>query len=137
MMSNFGRDISCTRGLRTGRFVSGPRLVAEAIYRRLTTPRGTLRGGPAEANYGIDLTELVGSAATKRDAAALPGRITTEILKDERIERVEVTVTQSVDGPAVSFAIVIEGETAEGPFALQLLASEVTVELLNISAGGG
>lgn len=136
MASNFGRDISCTRGLRTGRFVTGPRLVAEALYRRLTTPRGTLRGGPDEANYGIDLTELVGSAATKRDAAALPGRIQAEALKDERIERVNVTVTQSVEGPSVAFAILIEAETSEGPFELQLLVSEVTVQLLNISDGG-
>ena len=43
-MTDFGFDTSCTTALRTGRFSSGPRLVAEACFRRLSTLRGTLRG---------------------------------------------------------------------------------------------
>lgn len=134
-MTDFGRDLSCTTSLRTGRFVSGPRLVAEAAYRRLTTPRGMLRGGEEEANYGLDLTELVGSATGKEDAASLEGRIRNELVKDERIETVDVTVIASTKGPATSFAITVQAATADGPFTLRIQASELTVELLGITAG--
>ena len=133
-MADFGRDISCVTELRTGRFASGSRLVAESVYRRLTTPRGMLRGGEEEANYGLDLTELIGSVSNKSDAAALPGRIESELRKDERIDSVTVTVVETTQGVAKSFEVFIEAETGEGPFDLQLQVSEVTVDLLGIKA---
>ncbi len=131
MSTDFGRDISCTDTLRTGRFVTGTRLVGEACYRRLTTPRGSLRGGEEEANYGLDLSELVGSVSTKSDLAALPGRIRTELLKDERIEAVNASVL-ATGGKLATFDVTIECQTSAGPFTLTLLASGVTVELLGI-----
>ena len=134
-MTDFGFDTSCTTALRTGRFSSGVRLVAEAAYRRVTTPRGTLRGGDDEANYGIDLADEIGSVSSASTAAALPGRVETELLKDERIESVNVTVAAVVEGPSTSYTVSIEGQTAEGPFSLVLSVNDVTVDLLNISAG--
>jgi len=71
-MTEFGRDISCTTSLRTGRYSTGLRLVAEAAFRRLSTRRGTLQGGVDEENYGLDLSSLIGSTATEADAAGLP-----------------------------------------------------------------
>lgn len=134
-MTDFGTDVSCTNSLLTGRLVSGQRLVAEALYRRYITPRGTLRGGEDEANYGLDLTELVGSVATVSDAAALEGRIRAEGLKDERVETIDVTVTAASSGASVSFNVLIEATTADGPFTLQIAASAVTVDLLGITLG--
>ena len=134
MATNYGRDISVTTELRTGRFAKGLRIVAEAAFRRLTTPRGMLRGGEDEADYGLDLSECIGSAATKATAASLPGRIKSELLKDERIVDVAVDIVVAVDGPSTSYTITIEAEATEGPFTLQILASEVTVELLGIEA---
>jgi len=132
MTANFGRDTSCTSSLKTGRFVTGARLVAEAAYRRLTTPRGMLRGAEEEANYGIDLAELIGNVNPKAAAAALPERIRAELSKDERIDSVAVDVLISVVGPATTFVITVTCGTAAGPFELQLEASDVTVELLGI-----
>jgi hypothetical protein len=132
--TDYGRDISCTDVIRTGRYVTGSKLVAEAAYRRLTTPRGMLRGGELEADYGIDLTELIGSAATKSDAAALSGRIQSELSKDERIAAVSVDVVASTSGPSTSFTITISASTSDGPFTLVLGASAVTVEILGIKA---
>jgi hypothetical protein len=132
LSSDFGRDVSCTTALRTGRFASKFRLVGEACYRRLTTPRGTLRGGEEEADYGLDLTELVGTTNPTSTAAALPGRISGELLKDERIVKVDTEVTVTRDGAATSFAIEIRVETTEGPFTLALLATDVTVELIGM-----
>jgi hypothetical protein len=132
--TDYGKETSCTDVLRTGRYVTGVRLVAEAAYRRLTTPRGTLRGGEEEADYGLDLTELIGSAATKSDASALSGRIKSELSKDERISGVTVDVVAFADGPSTSFTITIGATTNDGPFTLVLAASAVTVELLGIKA---
>lgn len=134
MATDFGKDTSCTDSLRPGRYATGARLVAEACYRRLTTPRGMLRGGDDEANYGLDLTELIGSATAKLDAAALSGRIKSELLKDERLINVAVNVVRTVAGPVTSFNITIEGETDNGPFDLKLAVGDVTVELLGIEA---
>jgi len=135
-MTNYGREVSCTTSLRTGRYVSGARLVAEAAYRRLTTPRGMLRGGEGAANYGLDLTELVGKGRPDSVAAALPARIRAELEKDERIEAVDVEVLVTKQGPATSFGITIEARTGAGPFVLQLRATDVTVELLGIQGEG-
>ncbi len=133
MSVDLGREISCTTVLKTGRYATGVRLVAEACYRRLTTPRGSLRGGESEQNYGLDLASLIGSSKTKADAAALPGRIRSELEKDERVESVTADVLVTVDGPGTTFAITIEVVTSVGPFTLKLLASAVSVELLGIS----
>ncbi len=134
-MTDFGRDYSCTDSLRTARFVTGARLVAEAAYRRLTTPRGMLRGGEDEAEYGLDLTELIGSIATEADAAALAGRVRAELEKDDRIESVEVTVTATTDGPATAYVVAVKATTAAGPFGLTLEVDAVSVELLGLSTG--
>ena len=134
MTTNFGFDIACRNSLLTGRFSSGVQLVAEAAFRRLTTPRGTLRGGEEEANYGLDLADLIGSVATASDAASLGGRIRNELLKDERIETADVTVVGTTAGPATSFDISIACTTKEGPFSLQLAVNDVTVQLLGVTA---
>lgn len=129
---DFGTDTSCTTGLRSGRLISGPRLVAEACFRRLTTPRGMLRGGEDEANYGLDLEKLIGATTTKAQAAALPGQIQSELLKDERLTSVTADVVATTVGPATSYEITIEGQTDQGPFSLVLAVSDVSVEILGL-----
>lgn len=137
MASNFGRDVSCVSELRSGRYATGARLVAEAVYRRLTTPRGMLRGGEAEQTYGLDLSDLIGSANTAQARLALPGQITAELKKDERIDTVAVNVVDQSDGVGTRFDITIEGVTAEGTFSLVLRVDEVTVEVLGLNAEEG
>ena len=131
-MTDFGRDLSCTDALRTVRYVTGARLVAEACYRRLTTPRGMLRGDEDEATYGLDLVDLIGSVASTTEAATLAGQIEAELLKDDRVTSVGVTVTPTVDGPATTYAIAIKGETDAGPFDMTLAVDDVSVELLGL-----
>lgn len=134
MTTEYGKDISCTTSLRTGRWSSGVRLVAESAFRRLTTPRGTLVGGPEELNFGFDVTEMIGTSSTKLVLAALPGQIRAELLKDERISEVIATVTASKTAAgADALDIEVNALTGEGPFTLQLLATELTVELVGLS----
>ncbi len=133
MATEFGKDTSCTDELRTGRYVTGLRLVAEACYRRLTTPRGTLRGGEDEQNYGLDLAQFVGSTNPRAVEASLPGRIANELTKDGRVDSVEVDILTTTDAGLVTFAITVAVETAEGPFTLQVGIDDVTVSLLGFS----
>ena len=92
MATGFGTDLSCRQALHTGRMVRGTRLLAEAVERRLTTPRGTLTGGDEERAYGIDLAGYVGAVGDAVAAAALPGVIESELSKDDRIAGVSVSV---------------------------------------------
>lgn len=134
MATDYGRDISCTDSLRTGRYVTGYRLIGEAIYRRLTTPRGTLRGGEAEENYGLDLVGLLGARATDDLVATLPDRIRNELLKDERIETVEVEIVSTGNDVTTALEIRIRVGSSSGPFSLVLGVNSVTAELLGITS---
>ena len=134
-VTDYGRDISCMGSLKTGRLVTGTRVVAEAVYRRLITPRGTLRGGENEADYGLDLLDLIGGTFTASDALALPGRISNELEKDERITSVSVGVNRVVEGPAIYVTVTIECTTDAGPFTLVLGVDGVTVAVLNLDEG--
>ena len=131
---DLGKELSCTTSIRTGRFVTGARLVAEAAYRRITTPRGMLRGGEEEANYGIDILGMLGSVASTSQARAAEARIRSELTKDERITKVEVGVVRTVAGPATTFTVTIRATTDVGPFDLVLSVNEVTTAILNIKA---
>lgn len=131
-MTDFGRDVSCMRSIRSGRIVSGRRLVAEGFFRRLNTPRGTLRGEEEERDYGLDLEELIGNAQTASEVASLPGRIEAELRKDERADEIEVVVVEKKGTVGREFEISISATTSEGPFELVLSASEVSVEILGI-----
>jgi hypothetical protein len=133
---SYGQDIWCAGHLVTGRLDRGPGLVARAIYRRLITARGTLRGGDEEAAYGLDLAEYVGAVGYETALAALPGLVRAECLKDDRISDVAVSVTQSQDSAGlisltvqVNAVLVDESET----FALTLSVNEVSVQILNLT----
>ena len=136
MTTDFGRDTWCRDSLRTGRYATGVELVAQAVYHRLITVRGTLRGGEEEANYGLGLEDLVGFVGdVDLLKLTLPGRIRQELLKDERILDAAATVIASSDGPAITLTITIECSTAEGPFRLVLAVGDVTVELVGLEVG--
>lgn len=114
-------------------------IVAQAIYRRLITPRGMLRGGEEERNGGLDLSEYVGALGTAQALAMLPNLVRGEIGKDDRVApggvNVRPTITTDATGDTtivleIGVTLVNESET----FQLTLGVSEVTTELLNVSA---
>lgn len=138
MSVDLGRDTSCTDGLRVGVIVTGARLVAEAIYRRLTTRRGQLRGGKDEANYGINLPDYVGGRDSRVVEASLPAVVKAEVVKDQRIDEssVVVTVTRSTLGLGVAYDVHVHADTGDGPFDLVLAVSDVTAEIVGLTTGG-
>lgn len=130
MTVDFGRDLWCLDDLDPGRTVTGALLVAQAAYRRITTPRGAVIDAP---NYGFDVRALLGKGLTPAQLAAIPGQVRGEILKDERVDSCSITATYT-GGPNGTLTLSIDGETAAGPFNLVLAVTEVNVEILQIGA---
>lgn len=123
----------------SGRYARGSMVVAQAIYRRLITPRGMLRGGEEERNGGLDLSEYVGAVGTVTALAALPNLVRGEIAKDDRVQpggvTVQATITTNAAGETtIVLDIGVKLEDERGSFSLTLGVSAVTTELLNVSA---
>ncbi len=129
-MVDFGSDLSCTLDLDPRcSVVTGRRLLAEAIFRRITTRRGSLIKSP---NYGIDVSDYMNSDMSPRDVAAMRAAIKSECEKDERVDSVEVGVQIPFRGIGV-YTVSIAIDDGDGPFSLTIAVSEVTVELLSIA----
>lgn len=111
---------------------SGKLNLAYAIVRRLSTPRGGLFSDP---NYGYDITAWLNASFTVAPTgggqlASLQAEITNEVLKDDRVQGVTVTLNYAFASKQLSIALALD--TATGPFDLVLSASAVTVALLSV-----
>lgn len=135
--TNFGRDISCTSSLRTGRYVRGVSHVGQSYFRRLTTERGSLRGGKEEQEFGLDLMSKIGTLANESTRAALPGQISTELMKDERSLSIDADIVETTtpDGVGKKWIVTVFAKTTEGPFSLQVGVTSVSAEFLGIAEG--
>src|SRR5688572_6315123 len=103
MATGYGIEAWCADGYVSGRFSSGPRNVALALYRRITTPRGMLGGvedDDEELNYGLDITAYIGAVGNDTAINALPGLVAGELGKDDRVRSVvcKIEQTQGEDG---------------------------------------
>jgi hypothetical protein len=100
MSEGYGQDTWCMGSLSPGRVATGATVVAQALYRRLITPRGMLRGGDEEQDYGFDVAQFIGHVDNDTAAAALPAMVRAECLKDDRVSRVDVVadVARSSNG---------------------------------------
>jgi hypothetical protein len=133
---SYGSDIWCFDQPFTGRLASGVDVVAQAIYRRLTTPRGTLRGGEEESVYGLDLLDFVGTVGTTAALDALPPVVEAETLKDDRILSADVTATFTISSAgevAITLQIECVLRDSDEEFALTLGISDVAVSLLGVT----
>jgi len=128
MAVDFGIDLDCLDDLTEGmREISGPLVVAQDCYRRLITPRGKLLGEP---DFGLDLAGYLSKGMTPERILAIPGEVERELLKDERLESVEVTSSGVVNG---TLFLAIRGMTGAGPFKLGVDATPAAVNLLGIT----
>jgi hypothetical protein len=127
----YGQDLSATKRLNYGRIVDGGELLAEAAYRRLITVRGTLLDDP---NYGLGLVRWLQTESTPAMLAALPSIIRLELMKDPRLDSVNVEIESTRDASsAVAMEIEITGAGVNGEgFSLVLAVSDVTVDLLEL-----
>lgn len=133
---SYGTDTYCYDAIRTGRLASGVDLLAQAIYRRLTTARGTLDDGEEGTVYGLDILDFVGTIGTDNAVAALPDLVIAEVTKDDRVDRVEVSAStvRGTDGlVTVNLDVDVFPADASQSFTLSLAVSDVTVALLGVT----
>jgi phage baseplate assembly protein W len=127
--TNFGSAWSCVSDLTLPSVqVSGNQVVAEAIARRLQTPRGGLIDDP---NYGYDLTAWLNADVTPAQIASIQSSINAECTKDERVSSAASSVTFLSGALIVSVLLT----TAAGPFTLVLSVSSLApnaVTLLSV-----
>lgn len=99
--------------------------LAQAIVRRLDTPRGSL---PDDKDFGIDLRSYANRGMTAADIQSLAGQIRSELLKDDRIDTLIVTVRPSSTGTSLGVELAVRPVDPQvGGFALTLSASSASI----------
>jgi hypothetical protein len=96
--------------------VDGRLALAQAILRRLTTPRGGLIGSPS---YGYDLLRTIGAPVP---ASIVLQRVTEQVLAEEEVLDASVAVALSNGVLQVN----IDVEDDEGPFSLTVTGDGLT-----------
>lgn len=126
-MTDFGQDVSTFPDLDPAFSpLVGSRVVAEAVARRLSTPRGII---PSCPDYGLDVRSWLNESVTTAKLDRWKREIALELQKDERIASVSATL--AYDSARLELKIALEVEAADGPFRLVLLVTAVTVALLD------
>ncbi len=131
-MTDFGRDSLCVDSLRTGRYATGVRLVAQRLYHALTTPRGTIQGDERHANWGDDLTDCIGLPGGVAAESSIRAKVARAASQDETIQGVSTTIVSSQAGDGSwSHAVTVDATTAEGPFTLVIPSiDDLTIAML-------
>ena len=121
----WGSDVSCAASLDPDvRELAGddPTVLAQAIIRRLDTPRGQL---PDDAEYGLSLRDMLSTGLTDAARRSIAGRIHNELVKDDRLDTVSVVVESGV---AAELTITITVTPVDGEvFRMVLAASSAGV----------
>lgn len=115
----YGSDVWCDTDVDPGvrELAGSDRIVlAQAILRRLDTPRGSL---PDDPDYGIALRSMLSTGTTAADVRRMAGQIHNEVTKDDRIDTLRVTVTPTPTGDALDITLVVT-PVDSGPFTMVL-----------------
>lgn len=124
MATDFGTDFASYPDI-TVLPITGPRVVAEAMYRRLSQRRGS---NPFHPDDGLDLREWLNESFSEQGLADLKTAIEREAEKDERIAAVSVGLDFNTQTSELTVTVGIT--TADGPFKFVLLVSQLDVKIL-------
>lgn len=117
--------------------ISGPRVVAEAVARRLVTSRGTLK---YDGDFGLDIRDWINSDIASAESSitedpvlfALRSSIEGEAEKDERVESAAADVTYSRTDKTVTATVRITPVTG-AVFKFVLAIDAVTAQILKVT----
>lgn len=127
---DFGLDLWCTDDLLAElRPVSGVMLLAQALIRRWTTPRGMLLDDPG---YGTDVRENMNETVDESTIDRMRSELRSEALNDERVAECTVTAavyTQSTGKVRFTVEITVHDGSL---FSLVLDVSAVSVDLITV-----
>lgn len=130
MATGYGADVSLTSQLVAGRVVTGRQVVAEALYRRLITPRGSL---PDDLAYGFDVSAFVGAVGYSRALPVIGGMVVNELSKDDRVinVRCEVFAEQLAAGlQSLTLSVTATLAESDEDFSLTVAVTDATASLL-------
>ncbi len=128
-MADYGVDFSCTSDLEDElRVISGPLVLAQALVRRWSTPRGMLIDDP---DYGTDLRENINESVDNLALIRIRSECRAEALKDERVVDCVITASRYDQGTGV-VTLMITIEAREESITMVLAVSDLTVDLLTI-----
>lgn len=123
--------------LMPGRYARGVLVIAQALFNRTRTPRGTLRGpGPTAGTYGLDLAGFVGAVGYPTAVNAIPALLRGEFLKDDRVSSVDVaaTIVTEVSGAqSITLDANVVPRDEDEDFTLTLKVDDVDVALLGVT----
>ncbi len=121
-------DLSCIDDIfGEGRTVGGRTALAQALWRRWTTDRGTLID---DKNYGTNLTDFINDDMGKGVVAQALWAACSEAQKDERVLKCD-GIARIDRGILFLDFLITDGA---GPFDLTVSISSLTVELLKVAA---
>lgn len=109
--------------------LTGPRVVAEAVARRLRTPRGGLSFYP---DFGLDLRGYLLAPLSQAGLSGIRAAVEAEAQKDERVLDASATVQFVSEGARLLVSLTLT--TASGPFKLTLLVSKLDVSITTLAA---
>lgn len=103
--------------------------IAQAIVRRLSTPRGALADDPA---YGFDLRSFCNRGTPSADLPQLAGLVRNEVTEDDRVADAEVEVVYAGEQLRVEVTLTPEDPNlAEFALTLAVTSGAVLIEALS------
>lgn len=126
-MTDTGTDIRCVDDLDpTFAIVTGERAIAQALARRLTTPRGGLF---YDGEYGFDLRRYANSDFDASVAFRVSAAVEAECRKDERVADATADTTYDAATETMRVVVACLGRDGSRP-RLTLSVDDVTVTIL-------
>lgn len=104
--------------------VSGITALAQRLVRRLQTPRGLF---PFWPNFGLDVRQF---ALSKTPPWQIASQVEQELLKDEQVQSVIVTPSQTDGGRALRLDVFVAA--AVGNFVFTMTATEAAATLIQL-----
>jgi phage baseplate assembly protein W len=126
----YGTDLSCITDLAEDLAEVDPtsnQAIAEALIRRLITPRGAL---PDDPDYGFDLRGLLNRGVTLTELRAVTGQARNEIRKDDRVADAKVSAAFSLQGATLRVSIeVTPADVDNDTFSFTFALTDTTVAI--------
>ena len=119
----------------TGATCTGLRLLGNAAYHAITTPRGANFDAP---DRGIDVLEFLHKGMTQTERAQLAGLVAAELTQDERFSGADVTVDETINasgdlGFLITAIITLVEDTST--FQLVLSVQDAIPKIVSLTPG--
>ena len=125
MTTDFGTDIRCIKDAdELFSEVSGVDLIIQDAIHRITCDSVI---GPGGDGWGKDIRREVGKPI--REVEKLSGLYSDVLMRDQRIDKVNVSITAVKHGDGTADLLVsVDGDSAFGPFKFVRMISELTTD---------